>query len=169
MKSFLIYHISPAYSSPFYLSVTNGAGDFVPADTGATAVSGPRRRGPLRVNPASDEARSFAFIFPLPGLLKKSSGGMMPKERRPNGGRWFCSSLLIVIPAKAGMTVDILDGGLFQHPLPGRVFRSVRSYFVIDPRVDGIVSLMRQVPLVVLLPMRRERRTRWTIPNMRRN
>ena len=77
-----------------------------------------RRAGPLCVNPAAEEARSFAFIFPF----------------------------------------------------PGRVLRSVRFFcFVIDPRVNDIVSFMRQVPLEVRLPMRRERRTRWTIPNMRRS
>lgn len=118
MKSFLIYHISPAHSSLFYLSFTNGARGFVPLDAGSTAVSsGAAGRAALR-EPGAGEARSFAFIFPF----------------------------------------------------PGRVFRSVRFFcFVIDPRVNDIVSFIRQVPLVVRLPMRRERRTRWTIPNMRRS
>ena len=38
------------------------------------------------------------------GVVEKAlQGEVMSQRVPPNAGRWFCSSLLIVIPAKAGI------------------------------------------------------------------
>ena len=58
----------------------------------------------------------------------------------------------------------------FFFPLSGRVIRNGNSFcFVTAPGVHDIVFHTRYTPMVMRRPMRRERRTRWTIRNMRRN
>ena len=54
----------------------------------------------------------------LPGAVEKSSGGMMSQRAPSSVGRWFCSSLLIVIPAKAGIHFDFSPGGTVTTSLP---------------------------------------------------
>ena len=84
----------------------------------ATQGEAERRAGPHFVNPAAEEARSFASIFPFPGRILRN-------------GDSFC--------------------------------------FVIASGVNDIVSQTRYIPMVMRRLMRREWRTRWKIPNTRRN